>query len=382
MSRLAGNLNIATHTFRQTFRHGKANASAGGGLAALTVFHLIIHGEDFILLFLRDTDTGVFHFKVQHIASIVAHAHDHAPLLSEFDGVADQVPQNLSQTSTVSNHFMRQRQRRLHHKTQPFLLRLQTGQVFEIGKEAGKIDFLVIQLNFTALHFIHVDNIIEDIAQRYRRNVDRFQVFFLLRRQVGVEQNAAEANNAVERGTQFVADGRDKGGFVAAGALQRILIALAFGNIATKAHQAMAFTHAIVVRHFTDFEARFAPVRIIEPLLVGQRDVVTENFLIGFNNLCCRFGGVDIFRMQMNQLLFTLASQQLHRPVTAGKLFIFIAIENQIRRSIEERTQEGGLLFKANLRFLTLLHLNAQLLQRRQALGLGFFAIANFLIKL
>ncbi len=185
---------------------------------------------------------------------------------------------------------MRQRQRRLHHKTQPFLLRLQTGQVFEIGKEAGKIDFLVIQLNFTALHLIHVDNIVEDIAQRHRRNVDRFQIFFLLRRQVGVEQNAAEANNAVERGTQFVADGRDKGGFVAAGALQRILIALAFGNIATKAHQAMAFTHAIVVRHFTDFEARFAPVWIIEPLLVGQRDVVTENFLIGFNNLCCRFG--------------------------------------------------------------------------------------------
>ncbi len=212
--------------------------------------------------------------------------------------------------------------------------------------------------------------------------MDRFQVLFLLSGQVSVEQNTAQTDDTIERRAQLVADGRDKGSFVTAGALQRILIALAFGNIATKAHQAMAFTHAIVVRHFTDFEARFTPIRIIEPLLVGQRDVVTENFLIGFNNLCRRFGGVDIFRMQVNQLLFTFASQQLHRPVTAGKLFIFITIENQIRRGIEERTQEGGLLLKANLRFLTLLHLNAQLLQRRQALGLGFFAIVNFLIKL
>ncbi|SVM42988.1 Uncharacterised protein [Klebsiella pneumoniae] len=63
---------------------------------------------------------------------------------------------------------MRQRKRRIQHKAQPFLLRLQTGEVFEVGQEAGKVHRLVIQLNFTPLHLIHLNNIIEDIAQRYR----------------------------------------------------------------------------------------------------------------------------------------------------------------------------------------------------------------------
>ena len=61
-----------------------------------------------------------------------------------------------------------------------------------VRKEACKINRLVVELNFTALHLIHVDNIIEDIAQRDRRDVDRFEVFFLLAGQLGIQQNAAQ----------------------------------------------------------------------------------------------------------------------------------------------------------------------------------------------
>ncbi|GDD49747.1 hypothetical protein HmCmsJML202_03617 [Escherichia coli] len=61
----------------------------------MTVFHLVIHGKDFIQLILRNADTRVFHFKMQHIAFIVAHAHSNLALLGEFDGVTDEVPQDL-----------------------------------------------------------------------------------------------------------------------------------------------------------------------------------------------------------------------------------------------------------------------------------------------
>ena len=82
----------------------------------MTVFHLIIHGEDFILLILRNTDAGIFHVKMQHIAFVIAYAHRHLPLLGKLHGVADQVPQNLAQTRAVGDHLMWQRQRRIEHK--------------------------------------------------------------------------------------------------------------------------------------------------------------------------------------------------------------------------------------------------------------------------
>ena len=144
---------------------------------------------------------------MQHIAFIVAHAHGNLALLGEFDGVTDEVPQNLPQTRPVGHHFMRQRQRRFQDEAQPFLLRLQAGEVFQIGQETGEVDLLIIQLDFAPLHFIHVDNIVENIPQRNGRDMDGFEVFFLLTGQLGIQQDTAQPDDAVERRTQLVADG-------------------------------------------------------------------------------------------------------------------------------------------------------------------------------
>lgn len=150
------------------------------------------------------------------------------------------------------------------------MLRLQCGEIFQIGKEAGEINRLIIKLDLTPFHLIHVDNIVEDIPERDGRNMDGFEIFFLLGGEFGIQQNAAQADDTIQRRTQFVTDGGDKRRFVAAGPFKRILIPLTLGNVATKAHQTVTFTHAVVVRHFTDFKAGFAPVRVIQPLFIGQ----------------------------------------------------------------------------------------------------------------
>ena len=64
---------------------------------------------------------------------------------------------------------------------------------------------------------------------------------------------------------------------------------------------------------------------------------MTENFFVRFDNLLRRFWRIDIFRFQANQLFFAFARQQFHRTVTTRKLFVLIAIENQVRGSIKER---------------------------------------------
>lgn len=98
------------------------------------------------------------------------------------------------------------------------MLRLQCGEIFQIGKEAGEINRLIIKLDLTPFHLIHVDNIVEDIPERDGRNMDGFEIFFLLGGEFGIQQNAAQADDTIQRCTQFVTDGGNKRRFVAAGA--------------------------------------------------------------------------------------------------------------------------------------------------------------------
>ncbi|MNF04375.1 hypothetical protein D3C80_2038800 [compost metagenome] len=73
----------------------------------MLILHLIIHGEDFVLFVLRNTHTGVFHFKHQPILLFTPHAHHNLPLRGKLHGIADQVPQDLPQAGAVRNDFLR-----------------------------------------------------------------------------------------------------------------------------------------------------------------------------------------------------------------------------------------------------------------------------------
>ena len=94
-----------------------------------------------------------------------------------------------------------------------------------------------------------------------------------------------------------MADGGNESGLITAGALKRVLITLPLGNIAPKAHQAMSLTYAVIVRHFTNFKAGFAPIRVVQPLFIGERDVMTEYLLVGFNHLFSRLWRIHISRL-------------------------------------------------------------------------------------
>ena len=71
------------------------------------------------------------------------------------------------------------------------MLRLQARKVFQIRHKAGEINRLVIELDFTSLHLIHIYDIVENIPQRHGRDMDGFQVFFLLSGQVCIQQDPA-----------------------------------------------------------------------------------------------------------------------------------------------------------------------------------------------
>ncbi len=144
----------------------------------------------------------------------------------------------------------------------------------------------------------------------------------------------------------------------------------------------MAFAHPVVKRDLAQLETGLAAVGIHQPLFVGQRDVVAEHLLVGLNDLFGDLLAVDVERRQADQLLLTFAGQQLHRAVAAGELFVFVAVVDQIRRGIEEGTQQRRLLAQLNLRQLALFHLFGQLFHHLQALFFRLDTVGNLLIQL
>ena len=93
---------------------------------------------------------------------------------------------------------------------------------FSRSAEAGEVHRLVVELHLAPLELIHFDNVVEDIAEGDGADVNGLQVFQLLVVQLGIEQDAAQADDAVKRRTQLVADRGDKGGLLPAGVLQRV----------------------------------------------------------------------------------------------------------------------------------------------------------------
>ena len=209
-----------------------------------------------------------------------------------------------------------------------------------------------------------------------------FQVVFLFRIEIRIQQNAAQPDNPVQWRTQFVTDGGDKGGFLTAGVFNRFLITLALSDITTKAHQAVAFADTVIERYFAQLKAGFASVRVDQPLLIGERNIMTEHFFIRFHHLISDFRFINIARGQAAQQFFTAAGKQFHRAVTAGKLIFLIAVIHQVRRSIKEGAQQDRLLFKFELGLFAAADLFLQFIQQNNLFILNFFALGNLLIQL
>lgn len=76
-------------------RNGQINIGVGGRFIVMIVFYLVIYGENFIQFILWNVDIRVFYFKMQYIVFIVVYVYGNLVLLGEFDGVIDEVLQDL-----------------------------------------------------------------------------------------------------------------------------------------------------------------------------------------------------------------------------------------------------------------------------------------------
>ena len=371
--RIAVHIELTAHGLHQLAGDRKTYAGAGGVLLAL---HLIVHGEDLLLLGARNADPGVFHLEVQRqlarfIGGVGEATHRHATLVGEFDRIAHQVPQHLAQPGAVRHHELRHVAIPIEVQIEPLLLRLDARQHLQLVEEGGQVHGGRRYLEAAAIEFVQIDDVIEDVAERHRTQVDGLELLLPLGIQRRVHQHAAQADDAVERRAQLMADGGDEGGLVPARLLQFVLILLALGDVAAKAEQAEPLAEAVEEGHLAQLEVGLAAIGILQPLLIGERLVLGEDLLVGLHHLAGDVVLVDVEGGQADELRLHLAGQLLHGAVAAGELLVLVAVVDQVRRAVDEGAQQGGTLPQVQLGLLPLEHLVLQILYGLLAQGLG-----------
>ena len=126
--------------------------------------------------------------------------------LGELDGVAEQVGEDLPDASRVADHPVGHVRRDAQHHVQPLLLRGDAEQSpptppapARRSKGSGS------SIELAGLDLGEVEDVVDHREQRLGRAAHRLRVLALLRVQMGVEQEAGHADDAVHRRADLVA---------------------------------------------------------------------------------------------------------------------------------------------------------------------------------
>ena len=248
MARRALDADFALHERDELFGNGEAKAGAavlarGGAVGLGELLEDAGHGLR------RNSDARVPHFKARdEVLGVLfqpGHMYQHLALLSELDGVADQVGQNLPQADRVTT------QTGGHFRFNP------AGQlnVLLVGAFSQHLDAALhglaqieiddFERKFSGFDFREVQDVVDDTQQISGAGADGFDVFPLLLGQPRVGQQAGHAGDGVHRRTDFVAHvGQELR--LGAGAFQSGLaglLAFQFGQLA----EGDVFDNALVV---------------------------------------------------------------------------------------------------------------------------------------
>ncbi|MCW2318749.1 hypothetical protein M2322_004318 [Rhodoblastus acidophilus] len=182
-----------------------------------------------------DSDAGVFHLEPNFrpcFGGVDAFdPQNHSSLGREFDGVGQQVQQDLSQPHGIADQRVRQIVINLDRKVQHPLFALHRHDLGQILDGVAKAKRRALQLQRGGAELGEVQHVIDDVQQRLAGDLDARDEPLLLRGQFCARQQIGQADDSIERRPDFVAHIGDEHALGAAGAL-RLLSRLAQGFLA------------------------------------------------------------------------------------------------------------------------------------------------------
>ena len=206
----------------------------------------------------------------------------HAAGRGELDGVAGEIEQHLAQPRGVADHFHRQPLVDIGRDLELSRLRPRRQQFGDVLDQGGERERAMFEVDLAGFDLGIIQQLLDQRQQRVAGGFHRLGIGHLFRRQRRVQQQPAHADDAVERGADFVGGHRQEtrlgavGGVgLVAGFAQR---ALGFGAVGDVAADALHFGRPAGVRSNQAFApgdpAR--PQRACDLLVVNPGAVALE----------------------------------------------------------------------------------------------------------
>jgi hypothetical protein len=140
-------------------------------------------------LFLAEAETRVVDFDIEPNLAVsqrrLLQTNGYLAHIREFQGVVNEVRQNLFEATGVGDEWNRRSRRQHCQQLDPLPLRFGTEQAYDILKEVGWDEIGFSQFDVTRFDFRQVEKIIQKPEQDLAGALDFFHVVFLLVRQVG-----------------------------------------------------------------------------------------------------------------------------------------------------------------------------------------------------
>ena len=357
------------------------------------------------LRFAIDTDAGIADLEahLHHSARLSeqAGAQGHRTLVGEFDGIANQVEQDLAKAKRVT--LQRQTDKlgwNIGIKPQPLLARLVAKYAANMFNGIGQLQGFVLQDHAFGLDLGDVEDVVEDAQQVVGSNFGLVELILPLGIVHAPPGEVDHAQNAVHRRPEFVAHVGQESTLGPAGCLSGILgcgqfggtggderfqlftleffllaqqglVGLALGNIAHHRHHLDAATgrgdEAGMYLHGT-----FASV------LAGNGPFFSLNMLTQPHPLHALAGALLHFRIEIDglipaqavHLLDAVAGQHGHRGVPEREMDVRWSIDAMADRdTVDLCFDDGGGKGRLLLRHVLCMHPAGQFLHQAQGIG-------------
>ncbi len=136
--------------------------------------------------------------------------HDHFSLSGELNGIADQIDQNLAESSGVAFYKGGDAVGDIGNEFQMFLMRGGRKQFEHVVHQYAQVEVGVLQLQLARFDLRKVENVVDDIQERVARSHDRICQTLLLGVQGGLPQECRQSEDAVHGGPNLVAHVREE----------------------------------------------------------------------------------------------------------------------------------------------------------------------------
>src|SRR5579883_129934 len=162
---LARDRDVAAHHLGQELGDGEAEAGAGRLHARAVCARE--RQEDALEVARRNADTGILDREGRDLVAI-ADAEGDVTALGEFDGVGEEVDQNLPQSALIGIDHRRHAWSRLLPKLEPLGRRLQAEHVDHLVEELGGMDFDPIEMEASSLDLGDVEQAVDQAGEMLR----------------------------------------------------------------------------------------------------------------------------------------------------------------------------------------------------------------------